>query len=188
MLFTGISQLVSPAAGEGALRGARMREIQITTDAAMAISNGQIDWIGTRSEWAGTAQQEIDLGGRAVVPGLVDPHTRASWAGDRLADFEARTSGVAYETILAGGGGIRSTIRQTASKTNDELVALARPRVAALLRSGATTIEVKTGYGFDPDIELRMLDATHQLDQVTPATIAATLLVHIPPANPADRG
>ena len=186
-LFTGISQLATPG-GVGALRGAEMRDLQITTDAVMAVSQGQIDWVGPRAKWSGNAKEKIDLGGRAVVPGLVDPHTHAIWAGDRLGDFEARTSGVSYERILATGGGIRSTIHQTASKTNDELVALARPRVQALLLSGATTIEVKTGYGFDPDVELRLLDAIHQLDQVTPATIVATLLVHVPPVNPAERG
>ncbi len=110
-LFTGVSQLASPG-GYGALRGAQMRDLQITPAAAIAVSNGQIDWVGPRTEWTGSAQQEIDLGGRAVVPGLVDPHTHAIWAGDRLADFEARSSGVSYEKILAGGGGIRSTIRQ----------------------------------------------------------------------------
>lgn len=186
LLFTEISQLVTPA-GTGALRGAAMRDLHVTTDAAMAVSHGQIDWVGPRAKWTGTARQEINLGDRAVVPGLVDPHTHAIWAGDRFADFEARTSGVSYENILAGGGGIRSTIRQTAGKTNDEIVALARPRVQALLRSGATTVEVKTGYGFDPDVELRMLVAIHLLDQVTPATIVATLLVHVPPTNPAER-
>lgn len=186
LLVTGISQLASPG-GSGALRDAAMRDLQITTDAVIAISNGQIDWAGPRAGWNGTARQEMNLGGRAVVPGLIDPHTHAIWAGDRLADFEARSSGVSYEKILASGGGIRSTIRQTANKSNDELVALAKLRVQALLRSGATTIEVKTGYGFDPDVELRMLDAIHLLDQVTPATITATLLVHVPPTNPAER-
>jgi imidazolonepropionase len=187
ILFTGISQLVSPAAGEGAVRGAKMRELQITADAAMAISNGQIDWVGPRSAWRDTARDQFDLGGRAVVPGLVDPHTHAIWAGDRLADFEARSSGVSYEKILAGGGGIRSTIRQTAGKTSDELVALAAPRVQALLRSGATTIEVKSGYGTDPHAELDLLAAIHQLSQVTPATIVATMLVHVPPPDARER-
>lgn len=186
LLVTGISQLVSPR-GSGALRGGAMRELEITADAAMAISHGRIDWVGPLTEWAGTARQQIDLGGRAVVPGLVDPHTHCIWAGDRLADFEARSSGVPYEKILAGGGGIRSTIRQTAGKATDELVALALPRVRALLRSGATTIEVKSGYGFAPGVELSMLEAIHQLDAATPAAIMATLLVHVPPPDPETR-
>jgi imidazolonepropionase len=187
LLFTGISQLVTPPAGYGAVHGAQMRALDIIADAAMAVSHGRIDWIGPRTEWTGTARERVDLGGRAVVPGLVDPHTHCIWAGDRLADFEARSSGVPYEKILAGGGGIRSTIRQTAGKTNDQLVALALPRVQALLRSGATTIEVKTGYGFAPQVELSMLKAIHALDQATPAAVMATLLIHVPPPDPVER-
>lgn len=187
ILYTGISQLVTPATGHGAVRGARMGELTIIPDAAVAVGDGRIDWVGPRSAWSGTAHQTIHLGDRAVVPGLVDPHTHCLWAGNRLADFEARSSGVAYETILARGGGIRSTIRQTAGRTTAELVSLALPRVQALLRSGATTIEVKSGYGFDPMIELQMLEAIHQLDQQTPAAIMATLLIHVPPPDPATR-
>ena len=126
LLVSGISQLVSPN-GSGVLRGEQMRDLQVTADAAIAVSNGQIDWVEPRAEWTGTAAQEIDLGGRAVVPGLIDPHTHAIWAGDRLADFEARTSGMSYEVASSPAAAIRSTIRQTAGKSTDELVALAFP-------------------------------------------------------------
>lgn len=185
ILLTGISQLVTPPAGIGAVHGARMGQLDIVPDAAMAISHGRIDWVGARSSWNGEAREQLDLGGRAVVPGLVDPHTHALWGGDRLQDFEARSSGVGYEAILAAGGGIRSTIQQTTRRTSQELIALALPRVQALLRSGATTIEIKSGYGAAPQVELTMVETIHALDQLTPAAIMATLLVHLPP--PSDR-
>ncbi|HEY0777146.1 MAG TPA: imidazolonepropionase, partial [Gemmatirosa sp.] len=101
-------------------------------------------------------------------------------------------AGVAYEAILARGGGIRHTVRATAAADVDTLVAAARPRLAALAREGATTVEVKSGYGFAPDAELRSLEAIAQLRDTADATpggptVVPTLLVHLPPADPAAR-
>ena len=185
-LITGISQLVT-AAGSGPKRGRAMRELKIVESAAIAMSSGHIVWTGRASEWTGEAETTVSIGGRAVVPGLVDPHTHAVWAGDRLSDFEARTSGSTYEDILAAGGGIRSTIRATAAASRDELVALAKPRIDFLIASGATTIEVKSGYGFTPAAELTMLEAIRSLSATVSARIIPTLLIHIPPAIAADR-
>ena len=103
LLVTGISQLVT-AHGPGPKHGAHMRDLRITDHAALAITNGVIAWVGPASEWSGEAASNLSLDHRAVVPGLIDPHTHAIWAGNRLADFDARTSGVTYEQILAGGG------------------------------------------------------------------------------------
>lgn len=177
-LFTNISQLVTPA--PGVQRGAAMRDLTVIPDAAMLVSGGVIHWVGPRAEAPGTAQ-EHDLGGVAVVPGLTDPHTHAVWAGNRLADFEARISGVPYEEILARGGGIRSSMRATGAAGVEELVALARPRLRALRESGATTIEVKSGYGLDFNAELRMLYAIRELQ--SEFQLVPTLLIHVPPTE-----
>ena len=177
-LFMNISQLVTP--GVGMQRGAAMRDLTVISDAAMLVSGGVIRWVGPRAGAPGTAQ-EHDLGGVAVVPGLIDPHTHAVWAGDRLADFEARISGVPYEEILARGGGIRSSIRATGAAGVEELVALARPRLEALRTSGATTVEVKSGYGLDFDAELRMLRAVRALQ--AEFQLVPTLLIHVPPTE-----
>jgi imidazolonepropionase len=185
-LITGISQLVT-ATGSEPKRGRAMRELKIVEQAAIAISSGLIAWTGRASEWTGAAETTVDVGGRAIVPGLVDPHTHAIWAGDRLNDFEARTSGSTYEEILVAGGGIRSTIRATAAASQDDLVALAKPRIDSLVASGATTIEVKSGYGFTPSAELAMLEAIQSLSAISPARIMSTLLIHIPPVLAADR-
>jgi imidazolonepropionase len=151
------------------------------------VSDGKTLWAGPEADWAGQASASIDLGHRAVVPGLVDPHTHAVWAGDRLADFDARISGVPYERILASGGGIWSTIRATAAASSDELIALAKPRIDALLHSGATVIEVKSGYGFLSDAEIRMLQVIRTLSDTTRARIVPTLLIHVPPREPSKR-
>ena len=177
-LFTNISQLVTPA--PGVQRGAAMRDLTVIPDAAMLVSGGVIRWVGPRADAPGNAQ-EHDLGGVAVVPGLIDPHTHAVWAGDRLADFEARVQGVPYEEILARGGGIRSSMRATGAASVEELVTLARPRLKALRASGATTLEVKSGYGMDFDAERRMLQAVRALQ--AEFGLVPTLLIHVPPTE-----
>jgi imidazolonepropionase len=185
-LVTGISQLVT-ASGAGPKRGRAMRDLKIIERAALAVLSGKIIWTGKESEWAGEAETTIDAGGHAVVPGLIDPHTHAVWAGDRLNDFESRTSGLTYEDILAAGGGIRSTVRATAAASQHDLVALAKPRLDALISSGATTIEVKSGYGFTPAAEVTMLEAIRSISESSAARIIPTLLIHLPPADAADR-
>jgi imidazolonepropionase len=186
ILITGISQMVT-AEGSGPKHGRAMRDLKTVEQAAIAISAGVIVWTGRESEWMGKTEVTVDVGGRAVVPGLVDPHTHAVWAGDRLADFDARTSGSTYEEILAAGGGIRSTIRATAGASRDDLVGQAKSRIDSLIASGATTIEVKSGYGFTPEAEFAMLEAIESLSAISPARIIPTLLIHIPPIMAAER-
>jgi len=178
VLFTNITQLVTPQAGPQ--RGAALRDLTIIPDAALLVRDGLIAWVGSAKDAPRTAQVH-DLGGLALTPALIDPHTHAVWAGDRLSDFEARVEGVPYETILARGGGIRSTMRATRQASLDELALLARPRLQALSASGAATIELKSGYGLDFETELRMLEAVRVLQPQTAAELVPTLLLHVPP-------
>lgn len=178
LLLIGIAQLATPRAGPQ--RGAAMREITVLKGAALLIRDGRIAWVGPERD-APAAARVRDLGGRAVTPALVDPHTHAVWAGDRLADFEARAAGVGYETLLARGGGIRSTVRATAEARVEALVTLARPRLRALRGSGAATVEVKSGYGLTPEAELRSLRAIRALRAAF--ELRPTLLVHVPPTE-----
>jgi imidazolonepropionase len=186
LLLAGISQLAT-ATGTGPKYGTQMHDVSVIENAAMAMSDGRFVWIGRAAEWRGTASNTIDLGGRAVVPGLVDPHTHAVWAGDRLQDFDARTSGVTYEEVLAAGGGIWSTIRSTAAASNDLLVSLAEQRIWALVHSGATIVEVKSGYGFTVAAELRLLEVIGVVASRLPIRVIPTLLIHIPPSNTKER-
>jgi imidazolonepropionase len=186
LLITGISQLVT-ARGRGPKHGASMRELEVVHGASMAIIAGRIAWTGAANDWEGQASATFDVEGRAVVPALIDPHTHAVWAGDRLADFDSRTSGKSYEDILKAGGGIRSSIRATAAATQAELIRLAVPRISSLLRSGATTIEVKSGYGFTASAEIAMLEAIQTVRATTPARLLSTLLIHIPPSDVVER-
>jgi imidazolonepropionase len=184
LLFVGIGELATPA-GPGARRGPAQSELRRIPDAALAIACGRVVWVGSAAEWRGRAVRTVDLGGRAVVPGLVDPHTHLVWAGDRYDDLEARLGGVPYEAILAGGGGIRRTVRATAAADRATLVASARGRLVGVVASGATTVEVKSGYGGSVEAELASLEAIAELAAGVRVRIVPTLLVHVP--DPDDR-
>jgi imidazolonepropionase len=133
-------------------------------DAAVLVRSGTVAWFGPAAGVpAGYDGPELDAGGRCVVPGFVDPHTHLVWAGSRQRDFEERLAGVPYGDILARGGGIHSTVAATRAAPDSDLAALATARVAALRSNGATTVEVKSGYGLTPADELRLLSVAASL-------------------------
>jgi imidazolonepropionase len=129
------------------------------------------------------ADEIIDADGCAVLPGFVDPHTHAVFAGDRRDELQRRLAGATYAEIAAAGGGIVSTVRATREATEDELVAQSLPRLHAMARCGTTTCEIKSGYGLEVEAELRMLRAIRHLGQRQPIDIAATFMA---PTIPAD--
>ena len=118
----------------------------------------------------------VDLGGRAVVPGFVDPHTHLIWAGDRAGEFEMRLQGKSYMEIMAAGGGILATLTATRKASLEQLVEEARSRAGIAFVHGTTTIEAKTGYGLDVETELRQLEAILELDRTAPIEIVPTYM------------
>jgi imidazolonepropionase len=138
--------------------------------AAVLVRSGRVAWLGPSASLpAGLGDvAELDVEGRCVVPGFVDPHTHLVWAGSRRRDFEERLAGVPYGDILARGGGIHSTVRATREASDDDLRTLASARLARLRENGATTVEVKTGYGLSAADEARLLAVAASLtDEVT---------------------
>jgi imidazolonepropionase len=121
-------------------------------------------------------EKQEELSFMLVMPGLVDPHTHAIWAGDRAAEFELKLEGKTYLEILQSGGGILSTVRATRQASLEALTAQTRQRLQTAFNHGVTTIEVKTGYGLDTETELRMLEAVLQLDEEGPWEIVPTFL------------
>ena len=186
LLITDINELATPS-GTGACHGHAMDAVEVIEDAVIAITGDRIVWVGEREDWSGTAREEVEANGNAVVPALVDPHTHAAWGGDRLEDFEARSRGASYEEILSRGGGIRSTIEATDQVDEDFLAGLAEERLDLLISSGAATIEIKSGYGFTHEGEIKSLEAIRMLAEQSPATIMATLLIHVPPRDAGER-
>jgi imidazolonepropionase len=154
-------------------------------DAVVAIDGKTVSYAGS----AGSAPQSegrtvIDCEGAAVLPGFVDAHTHVVFAGDRSAEFARRLAGVSYSEIAAGGGGILSTVTATRDATEDELFALASKRIWRMIAAGTTTVEIKSGYGLDPEAELRLLKVARRLGQELPVTTKTTFLgAHSVPAE-----
>ena len=121
-------------------------------------------------------EPRLDACGCAVLPGFVDPHTHVIWAGDRAAEFEMKMAGAKYMEILAAGGGILSTVRQTRLASLETLMDETRPRLQRMFAHGTTTAEAKTGYGLQTETELRMLEALLKLDAEGPLELAPTFL------------
>lgn len=149
----------------------------VIDDGAVAITDGNISWIGPQAELPdGDEQVTRSLAGRWITPALIDCHTHLVFAGDRSGEFEARLRGASYEDIARAGGGIMSTVTATREASADELYAAALPRLQALAEEGVGTIEIKSGYGLSIESELKMLSVARQLGEATDVTIRTTLL------------
>ncbi|HZF15834.1 MAG TPA: imidazolonepropionase [Steroidobacteraceae bacterium] len=139
---------------------------------SLAVSDGRIAGF----DLPGPARLRVDAGDRLVLPGFIDCHTHAVYAGDRMHERERRRAGASYAEIAAAGGGILSTMRAVRAATLEQLCSASRPRLEALAREGVTTVEVKSGYGLDLDSELKMLEAVARLRQDVGVDLIGTCL------------
>jgi imidazolonepropionase len=147
---------------------------------ALAVSGQKIAWIGKRHEIPraveSNAAEVYDVEGGWITPGLIDCHTHLVYGGSRAREFELRLLGATYEEIARQGGGIRSTVAATRKADEESLFNWSAPRLAALLREGVTTVEIKSGYGLDLETELRMLRVARRLGERYPVTVVPTFL------------
>jgi imidazolonepropionase len=163
-----------------------MRELGILRGGAVAVRDGRIIAVGPDHELAARAQTgtTLDAGGRAVIPGFVDPHTHLPWAGERAGEFELRIGGATYMQIMASGGGIVRTVRDTRAASLAQLVDETAARAQRMLSYGTTTAEAKTGYGLNIEAELKQLEAIAQLQRQGPLDLVPTFLgAHAVPAE-----
>ncbi len=176
MLTHSASQLLTLAGPPQ--RGAALGALNIIEDGAVLIHGDRIIATGTSADLRAAYPDEplLDAGGCVVLPGFVDPHTHAIWAGDRAAEFEMRLQGKSYLEIMAAGGGILSTVRATRTASMEKLIEQTRPRLWNMFTFGTTTAEVKTGYGLRTATELRMLQALLALNAEGPLDLAFTFL------------
>ena len=169
----GASELVVGPDDEGGL--------QSYEDGALAVVDGEVAAVGRTSDVlpeypAENAETAIDGSGQTVIPGFVDPHTHALFAGDRSDEFAQKLRGKPYQEILAEGGGILRTVDAVRAASDDELVANLTAELDAMLAHGTTTAEVKTGYGLDTETELRMLDAIEAVAADHPVDVVGTFM------------
>lgn len=179
LLFLNAAQVVTCAGPARARRGGEMADAGVLTgDVAVAVDDGRIVAVGAAHEVAATVPgaAEIDCGGRLLMPGLVDSHTHAVFGRARYEEQELRAAGVGYMEIARRGGGIHASVRDLRSRSDDELVALTLPRLERLASYGATTVEVKSGYGLSVHDELRTLDVVRRLQALTPLRLIPTWL------------
>ena len=176
MLIHSSSQLLTLAGGPQ--RGHALGTLGIIENGAVVIRDEKIVAVGTTAELRASFPNEptLDANGCVLMPGFVDPHTHVIWGGDRANEFEMKMAGKPYLEILAEGGGIISTVRQTRTASIETLIAQTRPRLLRMFAHGTTTVEAKTGYGLQTATELRLLKALLTLDDETPLDLSFTFL------------
>ncbi len=153
-------------------------------DAAVAVRDGRIAWVGPRAALPQAEGARRDLGGRLVTPAPIDCHTHIVHAGDRAREFEMRLEGASYAEIARAGGGIVSTVTATREADEAALLEASLPRVDALIAEGVATLEVKSGYGLDVETELRMLRVARRIAELRPVRVRTSFLgAHAVPAE-----
>jgi imidazolonepropionase len=168
-------------AGAAPRRGPEQSRITSTPDGALASFQGRIVFAGASGALDAHVRpvpQAVihDIPDRSVVPGFVDPHTHAVFAGDRRAELRRRLAGETYAQIAASGGGILETMRATRNADEAALAAATRGRLDEMLACGTTTCEIKSGYGLTIESELKMLRAVQSAAGGHPISIVATFL------------
>jgi len=185
LVITNIGLLATPL-GSQARSGASQGEIQLLSDAAVAVDNGIISYVGPAAS-APSSGKVINAEGRLVTPGLVDCHTHLVFGGWRQQEFSQRLAGVPYLDILAAGGGILATMRATRQATEQALIEKAGRLLDEMLKGGVTTAEAKSGYGLSLEEELKQLRVVKALIERGPVELVSTFLgAHALPPKYAD--
>jgi imidazolonepropionase len=161
VLVRDLRQLATPAGAGAPLRGEALGRVEVLENAFVLCEGGQITATGRMSDLGRLEGEVEDLDGSGLcaLPGLVDCHTHACFAGDRVEEFALRARGAGYEELHAAGGGILSTVRATRAAGEDDLQAAVHRHREWMLRAGTTTFESKSGYGLDRETELASLRA-----------------------------
>ena len=165
---------------EGAVprRGADLGALSVKPTADVLIEGGVIVSVESGGETTIPPRAHvIEADGRVLMPGFVDAHTHACWAGDRLDEWAMRLRGATYLDIQRAGGGIMNTVRAVRGATQRELADGLRARLALMLRAGTTTVEVKSGYGLSAEAELTMLRAIREAAGAFAGTVVPTALL-----------
>jgi imidazolonepropionase len=177
-LFVNAAQTVTAAGPARARKGREMADAGVREGVGVAIEGSRIVAVDTddalRRRYP--AAEVVDCRRGVLAPGFVDSHTHTVFGAARYAEHELRATGVPYLEIAKRGGGIHSSVRDLRARTDDELRALATPRLAALAAGGVTTVEIKSGYGLTVHDELRTLRVIRDLAATGPLNIVATCL------------
>lgn len=171
------------------IKGKEQGEIREYGKGAILAVNGLIEKIGDEGELlksisSASVNEERDMGGACLIPGFVDPHTHLCFAKRREDEFKMRLDGLPYLEILRRGGGILSSVKSVRSVTEEELFSATRKLAMSALAKGTTTIEIKSGYGLDLELEMKMLSVISRISRETPLDVVPTFMgAHAVPAE-----
>ena len=178
LLFVDASQVVTCAGPPRGRRGTEMADAGVRTGVAVLVEGGVVREVGDETVLRREHDDAtiVDCGGGVLAPGFVDSHTHAIFGRARYEEQELRATGVPYMEIARRGGGIHASVRDLRTRGEDELFALAEPRLRALAAHGVTTVEVKSGYGLSLEDEIKTLRVVRRLRDALPMRIRATWL------------
>jgi imidazolonepropionase len=161
LLVRDLTQLATTAGRDAPLRGASLGNVQVLEDAFVLCDGETIESVGRMRDLQRIEGDVVEVDGRGscAIPGLVDCHTHAAFAGDRVEEFSLRAAGASYEELHAGGGGILATVAATRAAGEEGIRGAVERHRAWMLARGTTTFESKSGYGLDRDTELASLRA-----------------------------
>ena len=161
LLVRDLVQLATPRGTAAPLRGVALGDVEVLEDAYVLCSDSKVEAVGRMRKLPPLDGdvEEVDGRGLCAVPGLVDCHTHACFAGDRVEEFALRAGGATYEELHAAGGGIMATVNATRAAGAAALAEVVRTHRAWMLRAGTTTFESKSGYGLDRETEVASLQA-----------------------------
>ncbi len=181
------------ASAPGPRRGGNLSDVGLIEKGALASLNGRLTAVGSMDDVMKSVRPtagcvEIDAGGTVVIPGFVDCHTHAVFAGYRVEEYEWRLMGTPYEEIAKKGGGIAKSVSDLRAMDHDDLYKISLKRIKQIMNYGTTTIEIKSGYGLDLKNEVKQLRVIERLSQALPISVASTFLgAHAVPLDFAGR-
>jgi len=187
LLITGASQLLTLRGG-APRRGNSLSKLGIAKDGAVLIREGRIAAVGTRAQVEARKDakraEKMDVGGRVVLPGFVDPHTHLIHAASRAEEYELKIQGASYEEVARKEGGILDSVKKLRAASSEALKSRARAALEEFASCGTTTVEAKSGYGLDFTSELKILGLQRELNGEQPLEIVSTFLgAHTVPAE-----
>ena len=174
LLLRGATEVVTPKPTSVPLVGEAMGQVVRHPHADVLIDGNQIVEIGQNLDPSNS--KVIDVSGKVIVPGFVDPHTHLVWSGSREHELEWKLEGRTYQEILADGGGILRTVGETRKASKEDLQEESLVRLKNAVRHGTTTIEIKSGYGLEKETEIKQLKVANWLGTLGLADTVVTYM------------